>query len=144
MDYLLNHTFFILSSPLGMKNSPIVLKLMLENLSTHASFLPTNPLHETDPFPAVPCPTLSCKTLTSNLSTVLPGLLDECAVLSHFNCVWLFATSWTVARQALFFHGILQAKILEWVAMPSSRASSWPRDQNRISYFSCIGRQVLY
>ena len=26
-------------------------------------------------------------------------------------------------------HGILQAKILEWVAMPSSRASSRPRGQ---------------
>ena len=28
-------------------------------------------------------------------------------------------------------HGILQARILEWVAMPSSRASSQPRDQTR-------------
>ena len=27
-------------------------------------------------------------------------------------------------------HGILQARILEWVAMPSSRGSSQPRDQN--------------
>ena len=26
-------------------------------------------------------------------------------------------------------HGILQARILEWVAMPSSRGSSQPRDQ---------------
>ena len=26
-------------------------------------------------------------------------------------------------------HGMLQARILEWVAMPSSRGSSWPRDQ---------------
>ena len=28
-------------------------------------------------------------------------------------------------------HGILQARILEWVAMPSSRRSSWPRDQTQ-------------
>ena len=28
--------------------------------------------------------------------------------------------------------GILQARILEWVAMPSSRRSSWPRNQNFI------------
>ena len=41
-------------------------------------------------------------------------------------------------------HGILQARILEWVAMPSSRGSSWPRDRTHISYFSCIGRWVLY
>ena len=37
-------------------------------------------------------------------------------------------------------HGILQARILEWVAMPSSRRSFLPRDQTLISY----GRQVLY
>ena len=30
-------------------------------------------------------------------------------------------------------HGILQARILEWVAMPSSRQSSQPRDQTHIS-----------
>ena len=30
-------------------------------------------------------------------------------------------------------HGILQARMLEWVAMPSSRGSSWPRDQTRVS-----------
>ena len=32
-------------------------------------------------------------------------------------------------------HGILQARILERVAMPSSRGSSWPRDQ---TWVSCI------
>ena len=37
-------------------------------------------------------------------------------------------------------HGILQAKILEWVAMPSFRGSSWPRDQTCIFYVSCISR----
>ena len=37
-----------------------------------------------------------------------------------------------------------QARILKWVAMPSSRRSSWPRDQIDVSYVSCIGRQVLY
>ena len=44
-------------------------------------------------------------------------------------------------------HGILQARILEWVAMPSSKVFSWLRDQTHIpciSYVSCIGRQVLY
>ena len=41
-------------------------------------------------------------------------------------------------------HGILQARLLEWVAVPSSRASSWPRDQTYHSYTSYIGRQVPY
>ena len=41
-------------------------------------------------------------------------------------------------------HEILQTRILSWVAMPSSRGSSWLRDQTQISYISCIGRWVLY
>ena len=38
-------------------------------------------------------------------------------------------------------HGILQARILDWVALPSSRGSSLPKVQTHISY---IGRWVLY
>ena len=32
-------------------------------------------------------------------------------------------------------HGILQARILEWVAMSSCRGSSWPRDRTQVSSF---------
>ena len=39
--------------------------------------------------------------------------------------------------------GILQARILEWVAMFSSRGSSRPRDQTHVSDVSCIGKGVL-
>ena len=39
--------------------------------------------------------------------------------------------------------GLLQARLLEWVAMPSSRGSSQPRDRTHISYVSSISRQVL-
>ena len=35
-------------------------------------------------------------------------------------------------------HGILQARILEWIAMPSSRGSPWPRGQTHIFCVSCI------
>ena len=38
-------------------------------------------------------------------------------------------------------HGILQAIVLEWVAMPSSRGSYRPKDQ---TWVSCVGRQILY
>ena len=39
-------------------------------------------------------------------------------------------------------HGILQVRVLAWVAMPSSRGSSQPRDQTHIS---CIaGRFFTY
>ena len=37
-------------------------------------------------------------------------------------------------------HGILQTRILEWIAMPSSRGSSWPRDQTHVS---CIASRVF-
>ena len=40
--------------------------------------------------------------------------------------------------------GILQARILEWVALLSSRVSCHPRDWTHVSYVSCTGRQVLY
>ena len=40
-------------------------------------------------------------------------------------------------------HGNLQARTEEWVAMPSSRGSSQPRDWTHISYVSCIGKWVL-
>ena len=41
-------------------------------------------------------------------------------------------------------HGILQARILEWVAVPSSRGPFQPRDRTHVSYISCIDRQILY
>ena len=41
--------------------------------------------------------------------------------------VQLFTTPWTAAHQA-HSPGESQAKILEWVVMPSSRGSSQPRD----------------
>ena len=41
-------------------------------------------------------------------------------------------------------HGILQASMLEWVAISYSRASSWYRDWTCVSFISCIGRWVLY
>ena len=37
-------------------------------------------------------------------------------------------------------HGILQSRILEWVAMPSSRGSSQPKDGTHVACISCIGR----
>ena len=41
-------------------------------------------------------------------------------------------------------HGILQARILECVAICYSRGSSQPRDWTHISCVSCMGRQILY
>ena len=41
-------------------------------------------------------------------------------------------------------HGIRQARILEWVAIPFSPVSSQPRDGTCVSCVSCIDRWVLY
>ena len=41
-------------------------------------------------------------------------------------------------------HGILQARIVEWSAMSSSRGSSWPKHRTCVSYVSWICRQVFY
>ena len=37
-------------------------------------------------------------------------------------------------------HGILQARILEWVVFPFSRGSSQPRDRTQVSYTGTAGR----
>ena len=41
-------------------------------------------------------------------------------------------------------HGIVQARILEWVAVSYSRGSSQPRDKTHVSCISCIGRWILH
>ena len=41
-------------------------------------------------------------------------------------------------------HGIFQARIPEWIALPISRESSQPKDRTQVSCSSCIGRQILY
>ena len=57
-------------------------------------------------------------------------LQATCAVLS---CVQLFVAPWTVAHLAPLSVRILQARILEWVAMPSFRESFQPRDWAQVS-----------
>ena len=41
---------------------------------------------------------------------------------NSFSSVHLYATLWAIAHRAPMFMGILQERILEWVAMPSSEA----------------------
>ena len=64
-----------------------------------------------------------------------------CVCVFVFSHVQLFATPWTTAHQAPLSMGLPCARILEWVTIPFSRGSSWPRDQTRVSY---IGRRVPY
>ena len=48
-------------------------------------------------------------------------------------CVW---TRLSRVRLFMTVHGILQARILEWVAIPFSRGSSQPKDQTQVSHIA--------
>ena len=55
-----------------------------------------------------------------------------CMCVSHSvvsNSLWPYAHN----LSDYSVHGFLQAKILEWVAIPFSRGSSWPRDGTQVS-----------
>ena len=71
------------------------------------------------------------------------GLYGTCVVYSRMlqllqSCL-TFRDPMDYSPPASSVHGILQARILEWVAMPSSRGSSQPReDQTQVSSVSCI------
>ena len=61
----------------------------------------------------------------------------SCSVMSSS------VTLWTVARQAPLSMGILQARLLEWVAIPFSSGSSQPRDRIRVSCIDVLKNTEL-
>ena len=65
-----------------------------------------------------------------------PGIRQDTSCGCLVAQSWLFVTPWTVAHQALLSMGILQARILELVAVPSSRGFSQPRDQTQVSHIT--------
>ena len=57
-----------------------------------------------------------------NINVVKVKVTQSCLTLcDHMNCI---------------VHGILQARILEWVAFPFSRGSSQPRNQTQVSHIA--------
>ena len=54
--------------------------------------------------------------------------------VKSFSRVWLFVTPWTVACQAPLSMGLLQATVLEWIAISFSRGSCQPRDRTQVSH----------
>ena len=76
-------------------------------------------------------------------TTPLPHLCadSECASVCLAAPIRLFDTPWTVVRQAPVSMGILQARILEWVVMPSSRRSSPLGGRTQVS--GIVGRFFL-
>ena len=55
-----------------------------------------------------------------------------CIMYESLGHVWLFAPPKHCSLPGSSVHGILQARTLEWVAMPSSRGFSQPRDWTQI------------
>ena len=86
----------------------------------------------------LPAETMWCnlELLRKDTAQIIALMNVSVCVLS---CVWLFVTPWTVDHQAPLSMGF--SRILEWVAISSSRESSQPRDWTCIS---CIGRWILY
>ena len=91
-------------------------------------------------------PNKNMKYILFEISIVVPLAIWGCVcVLRQFSHNWLITTTLIVCSSlGSSVHGILQAQILELVAIPFSRGSSWPRDWTHVSHVSCNGRRVLY
>jgi len=132
-----------------------------DSLQPHGLYSPWNSPGQTtgvDSHSLLPNPgiePISPSLQADSLLTESPGifglfcfwLLD---VMHEHVCVKLLQSCLTLCHSidcnppGSFVHGILQARMLEWVAMLSSRGSSRPRNQTHVSYIYCIGRQALY
>ena len=82
---------------------------------------------------------LRTKSKISPLPSPLSSPRLCCAVISR-SVMSDSATPWTAANQTPLSMEILQARILEWVAMPSSRGSFQTKDQIQLS---CIADRFL-
>ena len=84
-----------------------------------------------------------------NLSWILRIILLACEISAIILCLeysLCVCVTWSVMSYSLqlhglkptrlLFHGILQARILEWVAIPFSRESSWPRNWTQVSHIA--------
>ena len=142
--------------------SPIILPLFCLSFFFFSS-PPLSPsdhwlLEEPALWSSIPTLWSSISTLWSSIPTLAPLLSTLHASLSasflNYNLdsvlllktqQWLFidpseSESRSVMSNFLRVHGILQARILEWVACPFSRRSSWPRNRTGIS---CIAGRFL-
>ena len=70
----------------------------------------------------------------AELSLKGTDLRDPRCSVCILSCVLLFCNPIDCSPPGSSVHGILQARILEWVAISLSRGSSWPRDQTCVSW----------
>ena len=71
----------------------------------------------------------------------IKGFKNFCCCCCCFaQSCWLFCDPMDYSPPGSSVHGISQARILEWVAISSSRVLSWPRDQ---TYISCAAGRLF-
>ena len=98
-------------------------------------------------FPPVNCPSYPLSQLLFNLylgtrpwphisPSPLPPLLKVKMLVTQSSLTLCYPLDCSPPGSS--FHGILPARILEWVAISSSGGSSWPRDRTWV--FSTAGR----
>ena len=76
-----------------------------------------------------------------NSSPVLPAVLN--ASCMHAQSCLTLCNPMGYSPPGASIHGVFQARILEWVAIPFSRGSSQSRDQTHVSSIFCIGKHSL-
>ena len=57
--------------------------------------------------------------------------------VTWLSCTQFFVTPWNCSLPGSSVHGILQARVLEWVAIPFCRGSSWLRDWTWVFCIAC-------
>ena len=107
---------------------------MLWIVSVHASFLQVKWKHSIH----ILCPMILVLNRIAWLLLHIGTCAYVCSV-AHFCPTLCLNMDCSLPDSSV--HGISQARILEWVTMPSSMGPSWPRDPTCIP---CTGRQILY
>ena len=91
---------------------------------------PGSPALQVDSLPSEPegnfRPRVTYHMLHFPLSLSLPS--------HHVTCLMKVTPTLCNPMDPTIVHGILQARILDWVAFPFSRGSSQPRDQTQVSH----------
>ena len=119
----------------------ILQEITLEWVAMPSSRGSSHPKHQT---------WVSCISCISRWALYHQHHLHQFSSVHLLSRVQLFVTPWIIAHQAPLSMGILQARILEWVAMPSSRGSSHPEIEPKsptlqVSYFTIWAtREALY
>ena len=83
---------------------------------------------------------MSCFHLFSIVNNTMTLCLCSCMRAKSLQSCPTLCTCTDCSPPGFFVHGVLQARILEWVAITSSRGSSWRRDR---TWVSCVAG-ILY